>query len=70
MLSKDNFTRDHIENLRRVSGNDPALLERTVYAFGLLEAIRRAGWSEGRRFGAGTSKDTIAEWLGSVGIKY
>lgn len=26
-------------------------------------------WSEGRRFEAGTSKDTIAEWLGSEGIK-
>lgn len=26
-------------------------------------------WSEGRRFEAGTSKDTIAEWLGSVGIQ-
>lgn len=26
-------------------------------------------WSEGRRFEAGTSKDAIAEWLGSVGIK-
>ncbi|MBQ7433475.1 MAG: nucleotidyl transferase AbiEii/AbiGii toxin family protein [Lachnospiraceae bacterium] len=43
MLSKDNFTRDHIEDLRKVNGNDPALLERTIYAFGLLEAIRRAG---------------------------
>ena len=43
MLSKDNFTRDHIEELRKVNGNAPALLERTVYAFGLLEAIRRAG---------------------------
>lgn len=40
MLSKDNFTREHIEELRKVNGNDPALLERTVYAFGLLEALR------------------------------
>lgn len=43
MLSRDNFTRDHIEELRKVNGNAPELLERTVYAFGLLEAIRRAG---------------------------
>ena len=43
MLAKDNFSKQHIEELRRVNGNDPALLERTVYAFGLLEAIRQAG---------------------------
>ena len=43
MLLKDNFTREHIENLRQTGGNDPALLERTVYAFGLLEAICRTG---------------------------
>lgn len=43
MLSKDNFTRYHIEELCRENRNDPALLERTIYAFGLLEAICKAG---------------------------
>ena len=43
MLSKDNFTREHIEELRQANKNDPSILERTIYAFGLLEAIRRSG---------------------------
>ena len=43
MLSRYNFTREHIEKLRETNGNDPSILERTIYAFGLLEAIRRAG---------------------------
>ena len=42
MLSRENFTSDHIEDLRKEYGNDPALLERTVFAFGLLDAIREA----------------------------
>lgn len=43
MLSRDNFSKGHIEELHSTNGNDPALLERTVYAFGLLEAIRQVG---------------------------
>ena len=43
MLSRDNFTREHIEELRRTNWSDPSILERTIYAFGLLEAIRRTG---------------------------
>ena len=39
MLSKNNFSKEHIEELRISSGNDPTILERTIYAFGLLEAI-------------------------------
>lgn len=41
MLSKDNFTKSHIEELQKASRKDPSLLERAIYAFGLLEAIRQ-----------------------------
>lgn len=39
MLSKYNFTKEHIDELRAKYKRDPALLERTIYAFGMLEAI-------------------------------
>lgn len=35
------YTDEYIRELQNRTGNDPALLERVVYAFGLLEAIRR-----------------------------
>ena len=41
MLLRENFTKAHIEYLRKKTGADPSILERTVFAFGLLEAIRR-----------------------------
>ena len=43
MLSKENFYEEHIRDLQRNSKRDPVLLERTVYAFGLLEALARVG---------------------------
>lgn len=43
MLTQDNFTRENFERLQKISGNDPSLLEKTVYAFGLLEAISKVG---------------------------
>lgn len=43
MLAKENFSEEHIIELQKRSRRDPVLLERTVYAFGLLEAIARAG---------------------------
>lgn len=43
MLRKENFTEKHIRELQKTSKRDPILLERTVYAFGLLEAITRVG---------------------------
>lgn len=43
MLTQENYTRENIERLYSVSGNDPSLLEKTVYAFGLLEAIAKVG---------------------------
>lgn len=41
MLSKDNFSIEHIIDLRNKSKRDPGLLEKVLYAFGLLEALRR-----------------------------
>jgi predicted nucleotidyltransferase component of viral defense system len=43
MIAKENFTEEHIRQLQKQSKRDPILLERTVYAFGLLEAITRVG---------------------------
>lgn len=41
MLTRENFTEEHIRQLQSSSKRDPILIERTVYAFGLLEAIAR-----------------------------
>ena len=40
MLLRENYTSEHILRLRDETGADPSILERTVFAFGLLEAIR------------------------------
>lgn len=40
MLSHDNYTAGYITKLREQTGADPSILERTIFAFGLLEAIR------------------------------
>jgi len=43
MLNHNNFTLEHIRKLQSETKRDPALLERVVYAFGLLEALSRVG---------------------------
>ena len=43
MLLKENFTKEHIRELQETSHRDPVLLERAVYAFGLLEALVKVG---------------------------
>ena len=43
MLLRENYTAEHITRLQKETGADPSILERTVFAFGLLEAIRRVG---------------------------
>lgn len=43
MLSRNNFSEKHIRDLQNISHRDPVLLERAVYAFGLLEALIEAG---------------------------
>jgi len=43
MLNHSNFTEEHIRKLQRESKRDPSIIERTVFAFGLLEALSRVG---------------------------
>ena len=43
MLLSENYTAEYILRLREETGADPSILERTVFAFGLLEAIRSVG---------------------------
>ena len=40
MISRETYTAEHLEQLRSDTGADPSILERTIFAFGLLEAIR------------------------------
>jgi len=42
MLSRNNFKLEHIKKLQAETKRDPSLLERVIYAFGLLEALSRA----------------------------
>ena len=39
MLTKDNYTLEHINELRKNKNTDTFILERSIYAFGLLEAL-------------------------------
>lgn len=41
MLLRENYTAEHIRTLRNQTSADPSILERTVFAFGLLEAITK-----------------------------
>ncbi len=41
MIRQDSFKEEHIRQLQITSKRDPVLLERAVYAFGLLEALAR-----------------------------
>ena len=43
MIQPISFAEEHIRELHEISGRDPVLLERAVYAFGLLEALARVG---------------------------
>lgn len=45
MISKETFGENHIRELQIESKVDPGLIERTLYAFGLLEALARVGLS-------------------------
>jgi len=45
MIHPDTFTFEHIESIRKQDKSDPALIERAVFALGLLEAINRTGLS-------------------------
>lgn len=39
MILKENYEEQHIRDLQAASKGDPGLIERTLYAFGLLEAL-------------------------------
>ena len=39
MILKENYEEQHIRELQAASKGDPVLIERTLYAFGLLEAL-------------------------------
>lgn len=41
MLSPSNYTKDHLMDIREQTKADPSIIERTIFAFGLLEAITR-----------------------------
>jgi len=43
VISKDTFSSEHLAFLRQETGVDPSILERTVFAFGLLEALAKTG---------------------------
>lgn len=43
MITKENYSEPHIRRLQASSKGDPGLIERTLYALGLLEALRRVG---------------------------
>lgn len=41
MIAHANYELDHINELRKQTRNDPALIEKVLFAFGLLEALKR-----------------------------
>lgn len=41
MITKENYSIEHIMNLHESSKRDPNLIERVLFAFGLLEALRK-----------------------------
>ena len=43
MINPDTFTAGHIRGIQQQGKQDPALVERTIFALGLLEAIARSG---------------------------
>ena len=43
MLSHEMYTRQYIQELRSRTGDDPGMIEKTIFAFGLLEAIQSVG---------------------------
>ena len=43
MIAKENYSIEHIRQLQSQSNRDPLLIERTLFAFGLLEALAKVG---------------------------
>ena len=43
MIQKENYTKEYIENLCKEKKTDITILERNIYALGLLEALKNQG---------------------------
>ena len=43
MITKETYSLEYVNTLREKYKKDPSLLERVLFAFGLLEAITRVG---------------------------
>ena len=43
MITKENYSKEHITQLQQESHADPGIIERTLFAFGLLEALSAVG---------------------------
>lgn len=43
MIARENFSEEHIRQIQNKSHRDPGLIERTLFAFGLLEALSQVG---------------------------
>jgi len=43
MITKENYSEEHIRQIQNDSHRDPLLIERTLFAFGLLEALAKVG---------------------------
>ena len=43
MITKENYSEEHIRQIQNDSRRDPLLIERTLFAFGLLEALTKVG---------------------------
>ena len=43
MITKENYSEEHIRQIQNDSHRDPLLIERTLFAFGLLEALAEMG---------------------------
>ena len=43
MIARENFSVEHIRQIQNKSHRDPGLIERTLFAFGLLEALSQVG---------------------------
>lgn len=43
MIIKENYSEDHIRQIQKENNRDPLLIERTLFASGLLEALVKVG---------------------------
>ncbi len=43
MITRENYSEEHIRQIQNDSHRDPSLIERTLFAFGLLEALVKVG---------------------------